>query len=128
MPHQCVRCSKFYPDNADEIIKGCDCGARLFFFMKKQRMNEAKNLSRNLSQDEKDEIEKEVFDILDEEKSEEAPVVLDFESIKISEPGKYEIDIEGLLNKEPIIYSTEEGKYFLDLKHAFSSFGVKNKK
>ena len=31
MPHQCVRCNKFYDDGSIEIIKGCTCGGRLFF-------------------------------------------------------------------------------------------------
>jgi uncharacterized protein len=122
MPHQCVKCSKFYPDNANEIISGCECGARLFFFVKKQKIDEAKNFSKSLTQEEKDELEKDVFDILDTEKEEESPVVLDFESIRIPEPGKYEIDLESLFNKEPIIYSIDEGKYFLDLKHAFEEY------
>jgi len=122
MPHQCVRCSKFYSDGANEIITGCECGARLFFFVKSQKMDEAKDFSKNLSQEQKDELENEVLDILDTEKEKEDPVVLDFESVRILEPGKYELDLESLFNKEPIIYSTEDGKYFLDLKHAFGQY------
>ena len=43
MPHQCVRCNTMYPDGAQEILKGCSCGARLFFYIKKK---EAKNRAK----------------------------------------------------------------------------------
>ena len=36
MPHQCVRCNAFFEDGADEILKGCSCGGKLFFFVKKE--------------------------------------------------------------------------------------------
>jgi len=42
MPHQCVRCNTFYEDGADQILKGCPCGARLFFFVKAAKLEEAR--------------------------------------------------------------------------------------
>ena len=39
MPHQCVRCNTIYSDGASEILKGCSCGARLFFYIKKKQLN-----------------------------------------------------------------------------------------
>ena len=36
MPHQCVKCKTYYDDGAKELLSGCECGARLFFFIKKQ--------------------------------------------------------------------------------------------
>ena len=50
MPHQCVRCNTFYDDGASEILKGCKCGGKLFFFIKKDKLEEAKTLARNLNQ------------------------------------------------------------------------------
>ncbi|MBS3143917.1 hypothetical protein J4446_03535, partial [Candidatus Woesearchaeota archaeon] len=32
MPHQCVRCGNMYEDGSEEILKGCSCGSRFFFF------------------------------------------------------------------------------------------------
>ncbi len=126
MPHQCVRCSTFYPDGANEIIKGCTCGGRLFFFVKKQAVEEAKNAMVALSDDDKREIEDEVFDIIgDKDEYDEHPVILDFESIRILEPGKYEIDLVNLFKKEPLIYSSGEGKYSLDLKEIMEKYSSK---
>ena len=42
MPHQCVRCNEFYADGADEILRGCSCGGRLFFFVKQAKLEAAK--------------------------------------------------------------------------------------
>ena len=50
MPHQCVRCNNLYPDGAKEILKGCSCGARLFFYIKKKNIEEGKQLINNFHQ------------------------------------------------------------------------------
>ena len=57
MPHQCVRCGTFYDDGASEILSGCKCGARLFFYVKKEKLEEAKEISTNLTKKEKKKIE-----------------------------------------------------------------------
>ena len=36
MPHKCVKCSALYPDGAAEMISGCACGSKAFFYMRKQ--------------------------------------------------------------------------------------------
>ena len=34
MPHQCVKCSKIFKENSNEILKGCNsCGGKFFFFI-----------------------------------------------------------------------------------------------
>jgi len=48
MPHRCVRCAKMYEDGAEEILKGCSCGAKLFFFVKKKNLEEADEIIENL--------------------------------------------------------------------------------
>ena len=119
MPHQCVRCGKFYDDGAEEILKGCPCGGRLFFYINKKKLEESKNIVTDLTTKEKDEIEKDVFDLIGIERDMEKPVVLDLESIRIIKPGKYELDIVNLFKKRPLIYKLEEGKYLIDLPESF---------
>ncbi|MEA3429780.1 MAG: Zn-ribbon containing protein [Nanoarchaeota archaeon] len=117
MPHQCVRCNRFYEDGANEILKGCKCGAKLFFFVKKEQVEAAKEISTNLSKKEKQQIENDVYDIIGQDKrKEDAPVVLDLESIRILKPGKFEIDLVHLFQKgQPLVYKLEEGKYMIDI-------------
>jgi len=119
MPHQCVRCGKFYDDGAEEILKGCPCGGKLFFYINKKKLEESKNIITDLTTKEKNEIEKDVFDLIGMERGAEKPVVLDLESIRILKPGKYELDIVNLFRKRPLIYKLEEGKYLIDLPESF---------
>jgi len=65
MPHQCVRCNKFFEDGSQQIIKGCNCGAKLFFYIKKKQLDEtSKDLLTNFTQEEKEQIEHDVKEIL----------------------------------------------------------------
>ena len=123
MPHQCVRCSTMYPDGAQEILKGCSCGARLFFFVKKKHLAEGRELINKLSTSEKEQIEEDILEIArvrNETRDENAPVVLDFESIRIMKPGKYELDLVSIFKNDPLVFKLEEGKYVIDLLQAFS--------
>ena len=93
MPHQCVRCNTLYADGAKEILKGCQCGARLFFYIKKQAIEQGKELISNLTTEDKQHIETDVKEILYIKEEPEMPVILDVESIRILKPGKYELDL-----------------------------------
>ncbi|MBS3165910.1 hypothetical protein J4444_02195 [Candidatus Woesearchaeota archaeon] len=120
MPHQCVRCSTFYPDGAQEILKGCSCGARLFFYIKKKEIDEGKELISNLTVEEKQNIEEDVTEILHIKNEDlDRPVVLDIEAIRVLKPGKYELDLVHLFKKDPLIIKLDEGKYIIDLAQAF---------
>ena len=119
MPHQCVRCNKFYEDGAQEILKGCSCGARLFFYIKKEKLEETKKITEKLTKEEKKEVEKDVLDLVDLDMAKEKPIVLDLESIKIMKPGKYELDLVRMFKGEPLIFKLEEGKYIIDIPESF---------
>lgn len=122
MPHQCVRCNKFYPDGSDEILKGCSCGAKMFFFIKKEKMKELQETLvavQNLTPVEKKEIEQNVYELLDERVKHDEPVILDIEAIRSVEPGKFELDLVKLFKKDPLIFKLGEGKYIIDLNSVF---------
>jgi len=114
MPHQCVRCGQQFPDGSGTLLKGCSCGSRFFFYFKEkppEQLNE-------LRIDERKEIENDMKEIIGNVPDNE-PVILDFESIRISKPGKFEIDLVSLFKRKPVIYKTGEGKYFIDLASTF---------
>ena len=125
MPHQCVRCNIFYEDGSDEILKGCNCGGKLFFYIKKEKIQKAKDVVINLSTQEKEQIEEDVFDIVGMDNKNE-PVVLDIESIRVQKPGKYEIDLVHLFKGEPLVYKVGEGKYIVDIIRSFGELGKKD--
>ena len=118
MPHQCVRCNEFYDDGASEILKGCKCGGGLFFYVRKEKMEKARVANSNLTCEDKVKIEKDVLDLVNVKEGDK-PVILDFESINVIGPGKYEIDLVKLFKKDPLIYKMEEGKYAIDLDRSF---------
>jgi predicted nucleic acid-binding Zn-ribbon protein len=124
MPHQCVRCNKFYEDGSDEILKGCSCGAKMFFFVKKERMKQVQDTLeaiKNLTPVEKKEMEKEVYDLVEIDYDYDRPVILDLESIRSLEPGKFELDLVRLFKRDPLIFKIGEGKYVIDINSVFSS-------
>ena len=119
MPHQCVRCNTLYDDGAEEILKGCNCGAKLFFYIKKKHLEKSKNIVVNLTKKDKKQIEEDVLEIIGSEKEDLQPVVLDMEAISIRKPGKYDIDLVHLFKNDPLVYKTGEGKYIIDLIRSF---------
>lgn len=120
MPHQCVRCGTVYEDGAQEILKGCSCGAKLFFFVKKKNIDESKEMVEQLTSKERQQMEKDVLDLVGAKIEEDKPVILDFESIRVMKPGKFEVDLVSLFNKDkPLVYKLEEGKYVIDLPQSF---------
>ena len=122
MPHQCVCCSSMFKDGAKEILQGCSCGARLFFYIKKKQIEEGKKLVSDLSDKDKESIEKDISEILHIKNEDlNKPVVLDIEAIRVMKPGKYELDLVHLFKKDPLIIKLEEGKYMIDLSEAFKN-------
>ena len=119
MPHQCVRCNKLFEDGSQQILKGCECGAKLFFYIKKQNIDAGKELISNFSEEEKQQIETDIKEMLHIKEELDNPVILDLESIRVLEPGKYELDLVHLFKKDPLIIKLEEGKYMIDLPQAF---------
>ncbi|MCA9487530.1 MAG: hypothetical protein KC516_01060 [Nanoarchaeota archaeon] len=117
MPHQCVRCSKIIPQGSREILEGCsNCKSHFFFYIREEQLEKLKeNPMQDVPENEKKKIEKDIRDIAGIEE-ENMPVILDFESIRVTGPGKFEIDVVNLFNeKRPLIYKLEEGKYIIDL-------------
>ncbi len=123
MPHQCVRCGKLIDDGSGEILTGCTiCGGKLFFFLSKEKLTSIQGKDQiKLTSHDRQKIEKDVADIIGISHFDE-PVVLNFESINISEPGKFELDLVNLFDsKKPLVYKLEEGKYMIDLASSFEN-------
>lgn len=118
MPYRCVHCSRIYADGAKEILEGCECKSKFFFYIKEDKLKEIeqnKSMEANLSTSEKEQIEEDVRDIAGVTDV-ETPVFLDFESVKVIKPGKYLLDLQKLFSMDkPRIYKLEDGKYIVDL-------------
>lgn len=125
MPHQCVRCNVFYEDGAQELLKGCPCGARLFFFVRKEKLEAAKApLLPDLTVQQKQQIEQDVFELLGD-REDDSPVILDVENIRVMSPGKYELDLVQLFQKQPLVFKIDDGKYVIDITQGFDQLKKK---
>lgn len=121
MPHQCTKCKAVYEDGSASLLDGCKCGSKFFFFFRK---SEIKEEIQKLTPKQVNEIEEDVKEIIGDT-FDDKPVILDFESVRITEPGKFEIDLVNLFKGEPVIYKVREGKYIIDIASTFQMLSNK---
>ncbi len=116
MPHQCVHCGEVYEDAAKELLSGCSCGGRFFYYIKQAKLEELRNKVIEIKDEDKKQIEKDIREMAGLTEQPDVPVILDLESVRAIGPGKFEIDVVNLFGKKrPLIYKFEEGKYLIDL-------------
>jgi len=108
MHHKCVKCGKLYEHASEEILNGCICGSKLFYFVKGDGEPSRKRVAESLPQD----PEIEYFYELEEDNE---MIAFDIESIRVKSSGKYELDLNSLMNNSGLIYSYGEGKYSVDI-------------
>ena len=119
MPHQCVHCGKIYSSTDEAVLKGCSCGSHFFFFFKEKDIKEIKQETEKLTIEERKEIEVDVKEIIGPGIDQSKPVILNFETIRVKKPGKFEIDLIKLFKRKPLVYKIEEGKYIIDIPSTF---------
>tara|TARA_B100001971_G_C18183682_1_gene534303 strand:- start:360 stop:728 length:369 start_codon:yes stop_codon:yes gene_type:complete len=120
MPHQCVHCSKIIEVGSKEILEGCEsCSGKFFFYIRDDQVNQIKESNEiqipEFNTIDKKQVEEDVRSILKIE-DESKPVILDLESVRVLNPGKFEIDIVSLMNRRPIVFKLQEGKYLIDIE------------
>lgn len=121
MPHQCVHCGKIIPAGSKELLEGCKkCTSHFFFYIRDEQLDKVKGELIEIAKEDKKQVEKDIRDIAGIVE-EDAPVILDIESVRVTGPGKFEIDIVNLFRKDrPLIYKLEEGKYIIDIASTLS--------
>ena len=88
-------------------------------FGKKKDIEKAKELTVDLTKEDKQQIEKDVKEIIGDQADDNQPVILELENIRILKPGKYELDLVDLFKGRPLVYKLEDGKYMIDLISGF---------
>ena len=125
MPNKCTRCGKIFPDDAKELLTGCDvCGSKFFFYVRQEALERAEKELKTLSKKEVDEIERDIRQIIPKP-SEDETVVLDLEAIRVIRPGKYRIDVTNLFNQKPLVIRVGPGRYELDLSTLLTKVRIK---
>ena len=141
MPHQCLNCGEVFEDGSPHLLKGCPkCGGKRFFYIKKPLSEEEREkvkreveteieerfreiFQKNLREVEPDDI-KAVLEKLSEEREKRLRELIEGEkeepeTITIEEPGRYKLDLKGLLEEEIIIIQ-KDGSYTIHLPSLFS--------
>lgn len=116
MPHQCVHCKRIIPMGSEELLTGCKgCGNHFFFYIREERIPKIEEVQIEIPAEDKVQIEKDIREMAGIS-DEDAPVILDIESVRVTSSGKFEIDLANVFNKRrPLVYKLEEGKYIIDL-------------
>ena len=112
MIHKCVKCKSEYEKGSNEILNGCICGSKLFYFVKNKASNKNKN-DADLTYDEVNYF----YELEDEDNNE--IIVFDIEAINVKSSGKYELNIDSMMKNEGLVYRYDEGKYSIDIEANF---------
>jgi len=132
MPHKCVRCGNVFEDNDASILRGCSCGSVFFLYMKSQQdVEQIKEIQKELETKETS-LEQELTKQVEEKKKVEEKAIKEgkikrgvvkvrwgIETIKIPREGVYEINIDALMKKRPIVILERGRVYFIHLPSAF---------
>ncbi|MFH8080401.1 MAG: Zn-ribbon containing protein [Candidatus Aenigmatarchaeota archaeon] len=117
MSHKCLRCGKVYDDNDPQIINGCTCGSIFFFFIKDkveskklEEIEKTLNLQRTTLEAE---LEKEFIKVATGENN------FGIETIKNPKDGVYEINIDALMKRQPLIILRQGKTYLIHLPSVF---------
>lgn len=129
--HKCIRCGNVYQDSDSSILRGCSCGSKFFLYVRNQQdMAEIKRIEEELKT-KKTSLEKEIKRKIKIKKAEMKKVkekvkprkfrVIKFgiETIRIPKEGVYEIDIDALMKKQPLIILEKGEVYFIHLPSVF---------
>ncbi|MDI9616093.1 MAG: Zn-ribbon domain-containing protein [Methanothrix sp.] len=141
MPHMCTRCKKVFDDGAD-ILKGCPkCGGRMFEYIREREsetlITEAMGVRRpprrtpaiTTAVRDVGEIKEEMrrLQVASEsvnkppaiQTSQRSPEDRPIESVRITEPGRYELNLPTLFSRDELVMALKEGTYLIDLNSAF---------
>jgi predicted nucleic acid-binding Zn-ribbon protein len=96
-----------YAHAAEEILNGCICGSKLFYFVKNLKKSNKKKTCEDVKYfyEMKDTTEDELTEF----------IVFDIEAINVVSSGKYELNIDSLMNNNGLIYKYGDGKYSIDI-------------
>ncbi len=127
--HQCLKCKRLYENESVPVVEGCDCGSRLFLFIKSPAdIVRAERYRKELEQKiEQIDREKKTAAVQvrkakgqrPKAKSQKQKVRFGIETIKVLDIGIYEIHLEALMQGAPIIVLSKSGSYIISFPTLF---------
>ena len=119
--YKCLRCGSTYKDDDPSILKGCPkCGYIFFYYIKEPKeIKEIEKVEEELKL-KKTTMEEEVRKGI-ERKPRRVKGKFGIETIKIPREGVYEINLDALMKKRPVIVLQKERVYIIHLPTVFQS-------
>ena len=133
--YQCLKCKKIYEEDKAPLLTGCsepDCGSHLFLRVRDDTDFEKIEGFYDELIDKVDEIdvykkthpetgeEPKAREIRVKRKTQEKHIdAFGIETIKETQPGVYELNLQGLFDRAPIIVLSKEGSYIISLPSVF---------
>ena len=119
MPHRCLRCSKVYEDNDSSILKGCECGSVFFMYYKTPEDTEYLSEMEAELESKETTLEKELTEKIKTKRK------FSVETVRSPTEGIYEINIDALMKKKPLIILEKGRAYVIHLPSVFDRFTKK---
>lgn len=123
--HKCVRCGSVYEDDDTNILRGCSCGSVFFLYIRgQQEIQEVQRIEKELEARDTS-LEKEIAEKISEikkigkRKREVEEIKFGIETVRIPREGVYEINIDALMKKRPLIILERGTVYFIHLPSVF---------
>jgi len=115
MAHKCTKCGREFRDGSTEILKGCpSCGGKKFLYIRESERH--KDVLEEKSIEEiVEETHEEVLEVK-EEKPRKIDAFDRIESIRVLQPGSYELNIEKLAQSDEVVVRIgNDEKYMVDI-------------
>jgi predicted nucleic acid-binding Zn-ribbon protein len=115
MAHKCTKCGREFRDGSTEILKGCpSCGGKKFLYIRESERH--KDVLEEKSIEEiVEETQEEVLEVKDE-KPRKVEAFDRIESIRVLNPGSYELNIEKLAHSDEVVVRIgNDEKYMVDI-------------
>mgnify|MGYP001279132040 CR=1 FL=1 len=143
--HQCLKCKKYFEDDEVPILDGCDCGARIFLFVKQPEDVERADkvysqIEQKIKELEQEQVAEDKLegqqDLTTSPESYDKPEVSNkytaarkavkdekskfgIETIKVKDIGIYQINLDALMKGRPVVVLSKGGSYIISLPSVF---------
>jgi len=111
MAHKCLRCGAVYEDNDKTILTGCNCGSVFFMYFRSiEDLKRFEEMNKKLKK-KKTTLEKEI-----KRKIKKMPAI---ETVTAVKEGVYKINLNALMNGNPLIIHEKGKAYLIHLPSVF---------
>ena len=127
MAHKCTRCGAVFPSGDMRILEGCPkCGWNKFLYVPEKTLSEVE--TEHAQREEESPVDllvRDVGEFISKTETTTPEAEKRIESVRVVQPGSYELNLEMLLKRKEIVIAVHEnGRYLL---HVPSVFGPKKK-